>query len=561
MDNKFRMTMNKVTGASQACTAWSTAGEVDEIIDQTVEWAAKRGENHAVFVWRESVGFEEYGVYVDNDNGSVRVQTLPLDAVGYRIKKIEGQTHAPADDFPGATVPFAVEFISNWSAREEGRPAIFVLRDWHRYIDANADHVDRQLALFEKLTQGAKKHVIAIGQPEWDDENIPVELSPYMYRERLELPNKAERLGIAMDWKRNVELHHSAKYPKVLALDNEYMEMLADATGGLTRKQTEDIIVMSISATMSMDIDFVLAEKKKLVEQAGYVITRPEMGFEVIGGLGPLKEWVSMMRYRFTKEAFDYGFDKFPSGLLMAGVPGCGKSALAKAMAYEWGMNMITVEAENLKGSLVGESEKKVGTLLRTARAAAPLILFVDEAEKLLGKSDGVHDGGAHDAVLGQFLSFMQEDNTGLFFVFTANNMSKFAPELVDRFEGRYFIDLPSADEREDILAIHLKKRKQDPDSFDMKELVRESKDFSGRNIEQAIVLAMTRAFSEGQRKLTQEDLLTVFKGTIPTSKTKKTEIETMRTFVENGMMVGANTTSKSSEDSGDDAGRLRSFA
>jgi len=556
MDPKFEETMNKVTGASQACTAWSTTGEVDEIIDQALEWSVKHSESYRVLVWRESVGFEEYGVYVETGNGMERVDTLPANAAGFTTKPIPGAVFGPDDDFPGAAVPFAIEFITNYNVKEEKRNALFILRDWHRYIDANADHVDRQLALFEKLQQGSKKHVIAIGQPEWTDENIPVELSPYMYRENLDLPNKAERLMIADHWQASVREQVAARYPKVLEHDRRHMEMVADATGGLTRKQTTDVIVMSISACREINIDFILNEKKKLVEQAGYIIDKPTNGFEVIGGLAPLKVWVSMMRNRFTKEAIDYGFDAYPSGLLLAGVPGCGKSAIAKAMANEWGMNMITVQAENLKGSLVGESEKKVGTLLRTARAAAPVILFVDEAEKLLGKSDGVHDGGAHDAVLGQFLSFMQEDDSGVFFVFTANNMDKFAPELVDRFEGRFFVDLPSGEEREEILGIHLNKRKQDGASFDMEELVLKTRDFSGRNIEQGILMAMTRSFSES-RPLTQDDLVSTFEGIIPTSKTKKAEIETMRTFVENGDLQTTADGSKR-EREGRDEGRKR---
>jgi len=193
-------------------------------------------------------------------------------------------------------------------------------------------------------------------------------------------------------------------------------------------------------------------------------------------------------------------------------------------------------------------------------KAAAPIIAFVDEAEKLLGKSDGVNDGGAHDAVLGQFLSFMQEDNSGVFFVFTANNMEKFAPELVDRFEGRFFIDLPSAGEREGILNIHLALRKQVADDLDMDELVRATKDFSGRNIEDSIKEAMVMSFNE-DRPLSQQDLLTVFGATVPTSKTKKAEIETMRTFVENGMMRGANDVSSKETASGkSDGKKLRSF-
>ena len=243
----------------------------------------------------------------------------------------------------------------------------------------------------------------------------------------------------------------------------------------------------------------------------------------------------------------------------MAGVPGCGKSAIAKAIANEWGMNLLRVEATNLKGSLVGESEAKTKRLFDVAKAAAPVIVFVDEAEKLLGKSDGVNDGGAHDAVLGQFLSFMQEDDSGVFFMFTANNMEKFSPELVDRFEGRFFIDLPSAGEREEIIKIHLGLRKWNTEDFDLAELVRATKDFSGRNIEQSIKQAMGISMSDGFRPLEQKDLLEVFKTVIPTSKTKKTEIETMRTFVENGMMQGANDTVVK-QSTGDKASKLKSF-
>ena len=111
---------------------------------------------------------------------------------------------------------------------------------------------------------------------------------------------------------------------------------------------------------------------------------------------------------------------------------------------------------------------------------------------------------------------------------------------MVDRFEGRFFIDLPSASEREQIIGIHLGLRKQGVEKFDIGELVRATKDFSGRNIEDSIEEAMSIAFDE-DRDMTMEDLQEVFSLVIPTSKTKKTEIETMRQFVENGMMRQAN--------------------
>jgi SpoVK/Ycf46/Vps4 family AAA+-type ATPase len=130
---------------------------------------------------------------------------------------------------------------------------------------------------------------------------------------------------------------------------------------------------------------------------------------------------------------------------------------------------------------------------------------------------------------------------------------------LVDRFEGRFFIDLPSASEREQILAIHLGLRDKGELGFDIKELVKATKDFSGRNIEDAIKEAMTDSLDEG-RELTQADLMQVCGATIPTSKTKKTEIETMRTFVENGMMRSANDP-VGGDESQSTGKNLRSFA
>ena len=562
MNLNFKTTIDACVGACKPASAWSTTGEVDTLINYAVEYAVKYGNTDGrttrVLVWRESVGFEEYGAFVSKEGGKTeRVTDLSADSINFKVTAVPDAKWSADDDFPGANVPFAIDFMKDFDTQDHR--VLFVLRDWHAYIANNHDHIDKQLALLEQISQAGSKHIIMIGQPKWSDENIPVELNPHMYRQTLEMPTKAERLTIIGDWANEIKLNQPEKFPLMLTVTDEDLEAVADATGGLTRIQTEEAILMSLVMHRRFDMSFILNEKQNLVKQAGFAIVRPESGFERIGGLTPLKEWAVLLRKRFTKEAFDYGFLTYPRGLLMAGVPGCGKSAIAKAIANEWSMNLLTVSAEDLKGSLVGESEAKVGTLLRTAKAAAPIILFVDEAEKLLGKSDGVNDGGAHDAVLGQFLSFMQEDTSGVFFVFTANNMEKFAPELVDRFEGRFFIDLPSALEREEILRIHLGLRNQG-EEFDMAGLVKATKDFSGRNIEQAIEGAMNIAFNEN-RPLTQEDLLGVFSVVIPTSKTKKAEIETMRTFVENGMMRSANNRdSEASGDTGDKSSKLRNF-
>jgi hypothetical protein len=200
MDNNFKKIMEACMGASVPCAAWSTTGEVDQLIHETVEWAVKYGKNTpGVFVWRESVGFQEYAAFVTDEDGSQkRVQSLDPSTIAFTTTALEDAIWTADDDFGGANVPFAVEFIRNFDTAEEGRSAIFILRDWHRHIEYNIDHVDRQLALFEEITKGAQKHIIAIGQPAWTDDNIPVELNPHMYPrqggktcdcERMEEPN------------------------------------------------------------------------------------------------------------------------------------------------------------------------------------------------------------------------------------------------------------------------------------------------------------------------------------------------------------------------------------
>ena len=144
---------------------------------------------------------------------------------------------------------------------------------------------------------------------------------------------------------------------------------------------------MSLVSERGLSMNYCLTEKQKLVEQAGFNMTRPLNGFEVIGGLDRLKTWSGRLRKRFTKSASSSDLSAKPSGLLPGSVPGCSKSAIAKALANEWGMNLLTVRGNHLKGSLVGESEAKVHRLLLLLKQTAPIIVFIDEAEKLLGKS------------------------------------------------------------------------------------------------------------------------------------------------------------------------------
>ncbi len=548
MDNKIKDELRMTMNAHIPCLAIQSP-ETESLLTEIVHNACEKfSTTPRVFVWRVAVGFEEYAGYVHdtetNEEHEISEGIANLNSDAINVKRT-GRIEASEEDFPGCQVPFAVQFMTDYDTNLEGRQVIFVLRDWHNFIDSNTEHIDKQLILFESILSGADKTVVMLTPSRWTDETVPKELNQYIRIADYPLPDKDARIMLVK------AIRHQFAYesdnmlrPEVVKMFRDYnendIETYADACAGLTRHAIDDVLTMGVIKNGRWDVGFILDEKIKNVARAGFNLVRPTTGFENIGGLTPLKGWVSLIAKRFTIAAKEYGFIRNVRGLLMAGVPGCGKTAIAKAAANEMNMNILMVDATDLKGSLVGESEAKVHKLLEIAKAAAPLIVFVDEAEKLLGKSEGVHDGGAHDAVLGQFLTFMQEDDSGVFFVFTANNMNKFAPELIDRFEGRFFIDLPEPEEREEIIKIHLELRTQDASQFDINQLINLTAKFSGRNIEDGIEEAMTRSFSE-DRPLEMKDLVSVFETLVPTSKTKKDEIDIMRSFVDNGSMRKAN--------------------
>ena len=563
MNEDLRIELKGTINAAIPCLAIYSA-ETDEILQDichhAIHEATHEENNDAVaklFVWRISAGFEEWAAYHVTEDGETEIIHMDeetIDAIQMTpnsslIYQGTNRLHEVEDDGYGSSaLQHAIDFISEYDALQEGHRAIFVMRDWNQFIDTNPPFIDEQLSLFEDCIKGNQKTVIMLSPSRWTPEpdqpaSIPTQLQAYIRTANYPLPTKEDRIKLITR-----ELTHYVNHPGLKTafrnamrkIDNEDIEAFADATAGMTRLQIADTLTMSAALFGTWKMDFILDEKRKSVEKAGFTLIRPSSGFENIGGLTPLKTWIRLISKRFTQAAIEYGFIRNIRGLLMAGVPGCGKTAIAKAMANEMNMNILMVEATNLKGSLVGQSEAKVHRLLDIAKSAAPLIVFVDEAEKLLGKSEGVHDGGAHDAVLGQFLTFMQEDDSGVMFVFTANNMDKFSPELVDRFEGRFFIDLPEPEEREEIIKIHLGLRKQNVDNFDIAKLVKKTAKFSGRNIEDGIEEAMTISFSE-DRPLEMSDLISVFNVLVPTSKTKKNEIEHMRTYVEKGFMRKAN--------------------
>jgi hypothetical protein len=250
---------------------------------------------------------------------------------------------------------------------------------------------------------------------------------------------------------------------------------------------------------------------------------------EPIGGMSRLLDWLSKRRGSFDQAAREFGLEP-PRGLLMIGVQGCGKSLLARNVARSWGLPLVRLDPGTLYDKYVGETEKNLRQAVQTVDAMVPVVLWIDEIEKGLAASGGDADGGVSRRLLGTFLTWFQERESGVFVVATANEVAQLPPELLrkGRFDEIFFVDLPSAEDRGQILSMHLEKRKRDPADFDLESLVAASDGFSGAELEQAIVAGLYTAWS-GERQIDTEILLAEIETAVPLSRTMAERVRELR--------------------------------
>ncbi|MGD0090431.1 MAG: AAA family ATPase [Planctomycetota bacterium] len=225
----------------------------------------------------------------------------------------------------------------------------------------------------------------------------------------------------------------------------------------------------------------------------------------------------------------------------MVGVPGTGKTLAARAISASWNVPLVGLDAGRLFGSLVGESEANLRTALRTAEAIAPCTCLIDELEKAFGGSGG-YDGGTSARVFGGLLSWLQDKRADVFVVATANDVSKLPPELLrkGRFDEIFFVDLPDAESRAEILAIHLRRAGHEFKKADLAEVARISKGYTGSELEAAVQSALIEAFTDKERKPTAADMARAIKSTVPLSKTMAERINVLREFCKTGRAVPA---------------------
>jgi len=301
---------------------------------------------------------------------------------------------------------------------------------------------------------------------------------------------------------------------------------LAEAEKLLTRVIVED------GRLDAADIKRVVEAKRELVERDGLLEYCPaEESLDDIADLVRLKEWLDKRRLFMEdpQRAAEFGLE-FPRGVLLVGVPGCGKSLCAKAVAAAWALPLVRLDPGALYNKYIGETEQNFRKAMGAADRLAPLVLWIDEIEKAFAASGGDEDGGTSQRVLGTFLSWLQERRGDVFVVATANDVQRLPAELLrkGRFDETFFVDLPDEASRAAILRIHLRRRKQGPAGFDLVTLAARSAGYSGAELEQVVVSALYTAFS-AKTQLTTQLLLDELGEMPPIASTAREKIAFLR--------------------------------
>jgi AAA+ superfamily predicted ATPase len=277
--------------------------------------------------------------------------------------------------------------------------------------------------------------------------------------------------------------------------------------------------------------------KTEVVNQSEVLELYPPTDINNVGGLDNLKEWVAKRKGCYSDEAREFGIEP-PKGIVLVGVPGTGKSLVAKAVASEFGIPLVRLDFGRVFNSLVGASENRMRQALRQVENMAPVVLFADEIDKGLGGIGSGGDSGVSSRVLGSFLTWLQDCKKPVFVMVTANNVNGLPPEMLrrGRFDAIFSTTLPSAHERREVLRIHLKLRDRDIDDFDQDEvnaLIQKLEGYVPAEIESAVKDALVDAFSSGE-DLTIAHISEAVGVMVPLSKAFKEQIAKMAEWAEN---------------------------
>jgi ATPase family associated with various cellular activities (AAA) len=365
------------------------------------------------------------------------------------------------------------------------QPGVYVLLDFHPFlkdplnvrlmkeIAVDYDRVPRTLVL---LSYHA---------------DMPPELVTFTVHFALSLPDPDDIRAV---FKEEVAAWEARNTPQRVKGDRDAYAALLRHLGGLTKPDVRRLTRQALEdggLIDSSDVPRLIAQKQQLLNRDSTLSFELDTGrFAEVAGLKSLKEWLQRRQAPFLGDTGAQSLD-VPKGIMLLGVQGCGKSQAAKAIAGAWAVPLMRLDFGALFDKFLGETERHLREALQAADSMAPCVLWIDEIEKGLSSSNS--DNGESRRVLGTLLTWMAERTSRVFIVATSNDIDSLPAELIrkGRLDEIFFVDLPDAAARQEIFAIHLKKRGQDASRYDLARLSALTEGYSGAEIEQAVICAL----------------------------------------------------------------------
>ncbi|WP_300803325.1 AAA family ATPase [uncultured Acetatifactor sp.] len=427
---------------------------------------------------------------------------------------------------PNQSLESTLAFLKN--GKELDRK-LFVVKDAARELESGkVAALLKEIA--RKIRTGAIDTSVIIVSPALQ---IPKELESLVTVMELGLPDEKEIYAIIGNFLEQNEI------------DGVYQGLLDEmstAFKGLSESEIRDLLSLAVSSDGELtrkSLQLIFDQKQQMILKAGILEMVPlKESIDDIGGLENLKEWLRKKAavFKDIRKAAEFGVT-MPKGVLIAGVPGCGKSLSAKAAGKLFDVPLLRLDMGRLMGKYVGESEENMRKAIRLAEAISPCVLWVDELEKAFA---GIGSGGSGSEVttrlFGAFLTWMQEKTSPAFVVATANDITKLPPELMrkGRFDEIFYVALPNPEERRRIFEIHLRKRrKDDVDGIDLEKLVGETEGYSGADIEGVVGESVESAFVKGSQRLATGDIEDCIRNTQSLSEIMKEPLKEMAKIYE----------------------------
>lgn len=415
---------------------------------------------------------------------------------------------------------------------------IFVLRDFHLHFDKVINI--RMLRNAWNPLKSKGNMIVFVGHKY----AVPGELQKEIQLMDYDLPDSKAIEERLMFIKNSANASREKKGMPLVDIPEEIIDSAIEAAKGMTDAEVENAFSMAYISSGNFDnkfVETVFQEKITQLKKNGLLTyMEPNIGFENVGGMQGLKNWLITRKKAYSKEAREYNLP-LPKGMLLASVPGTGKSLICKAIAKEFDCPLFALDIGSVFDSLVGNSEKNMREIIKTVESIGKCVILIDEIEKSLSNSavSGSGDSGVSSRIFGTFLSWLNDRKNPAFIVATTNNHTLLPPALIrkGRFDQLFWVDLPTAEERKEIFSVVIKKYNRDPKDFSLKTLVSGAENFTGAEIEEVFKDALYKAFDSGE-EVKDNHVMEVLAEFIPFAESHEEDLKQMRRHAQGKLVM-----------------------